>query len=209
MILAGMVLALIVVAGLNGPLAVCAVSFAVFNQMIEVRPEFAWLGEPWLLTLALTLLLVQCCADLYFVPITVKDWRYLNPNRIHNAYLHARMQSLFRPLCGALVGAAMLVPMEDWAMAVLGFCGAAAIYWLSAWIREFVARTRGAIVLIALETAKNILLFPVVMLVFWMPLLAIVVLSIMLTPTALWTLRLQREYWLYAPYGGQRAGEDA
>ncbi len=205
----GMVLALIVVAGLNGPLAVCAVSLAMLNGVVLLQSqEVSWIGSPWLFGVALLLWAVQLCADLYFVPITAKDSRYLNPRRTHNAYLHARAQSLFRPLCGALIAAALL-PIDDWLAALLGFCGATAIYWLSAWIREFVARTRGTILLIALETAKNVLLIPLVVLAFRFPLLALGLAVAMLAPTAWWTAHLQREYWLYASYGGHRAREDA
>jgi hypothetical protein len=207
-VVGGTVLVLIAAAGLNAPLALCAVSLAALNGLVELGPDFVWLGSPWLLVLALVLLVLQFFADLYFVPITVKDWRYLDPQRIHNAYLHARIQSLLRPLCAALLAAALLPP-ADWQAALLGFCGAAAVYWFSAWIREFVARTRGMLVLNALETAKNIVLVPLLLLAFRLPLLAIVLLVAMFVPVALWTARLQREHRLYAHYGGQRASEDA
>jgi hypothetical protein len=203
-----MVLVLIAAAGLNAPLALCAVSLAALNGF-ELQPEFGWLASPWVLAGGLVWLALQLYADLYFVPITVKDWRYLHPRRTHNAYLHARVQSLLRPLCAALVVAAVPLPMVDWEIALLGFCGAAAVYWLSAWIREFVARTRGTLVLIALETAKNVLLVPLVMLAFWLPLVAVMLLAALLAQTALWSWRLQREYRLYAHYGGHRAREDA
>jgi hypothetical protein len=163
-----------------------------------------------MLVLAMLLLLVQLCADLYFVPATVKDRRYLHPRRVHYAYLHARAQSLFRPLCAALIAAAVLVPsVPDWRMALLGFCGATAMYWLSAWMREYVAQTRGTLVLIALETAKNVLLVPLVVLAFLAPFFAVALAVAMLAPTAWWTAGLQREFQLYPPHGGQRASEDA
>ena len=213
MIVGAAAVALVIVAGLNGPLALCAVSLALLNGTIlnvfgVFNPEFMWFGSPWLLGALLVLLVLQFCADLYFVPITVQDRRYLHPRRTENAYIHARAQSLLRPLCAALV-AAVLLPEMDWIATVLGFCGGAAIYWFWAWVREFVARTRGTVLLLALETAKNILLVPLTALAFWWPLVAVVLAVILLVPTAIWTARLQREYQLYAPDGGRRAGEDA
>lgn len=211
MMLGAAVLALIIAAGLNAPLAMCALSLAAINGSVTLRLDdgMAWIGTPWFLGFAVVMLILQLYADLYFVPITVKDWRYLNPSRTHNAYLHARLQSFLRPLCSALIVAAVLVSLPEWIAALLGFCGATAIYWLSAWIREFVARTRGVLMLMVLETMKNILLIPLVVLAFWLPLLSVALGVAMLTPTALWTTRLQREYQLYASYGGQRAREDA
>ncbi len=207
--IAGTLLALVVVGGLNGPLAVCALLVATLNGLVSLRPDLAWLQSPWALAFVLLLLLVQWCADLYFVPATVKDRRYLHPRRMHYAYLHARTQSLFRPLCAALVTAAVLVPsVPDWRMALLGFCGATAVYWLSAWIREYVAQTRGTLVLIALETAKNVVLVPLAVLAFAAPLVALALAMVMLAPTAWWTAQLQREFRLYVLDGGQRASKD-
>lgn len=205
----GTLLVLVIAAGLNGPLAICALLVAMLNGLVPLRSEFAWLQSPWMLVFAMLLLLMQLCADLYFVPATVKDRRYLHGRRVHYAYLHARTQSLFRPLCAALIAAAMFVPVPDWRMALAGFCGATATYWLSAWIREYVAQTRGTLVLVALETAKNVALVPLVVLAFAAPLVALVLAVAMLGPTAWWTAQLQREFRLYAPYGGQRASEDA
>jgi hypothetical protein len=201
-------LVLIVIAGLNAPLAACALSIAVLNGLVTTRPEFAWIGAPWTLGLLLLLLAAQLLADLYFVPITVKDRVYLNPQRTENAYLHARVQSFFRPLVTAILVAALPLPMADWMAAVFGFSSATACYWLSAWIREHIAITRGALILLLLETIKNALLIPIALLAFWLPPLALVLLISMLLPTIMWTMRLQREQMLYAHYGGQSAGED-
>ncbi len=201
-------LLLIVLAGLNAPLAVCALSLAALNGFILLRPELAWIGTSWIALIALGLLTLQLLADLYFVPITVKDRMYLNPQRTQNNYLHARVQSFLRPLVGALVAAALPLPAPDWTTAVFGFTCATAVYWLSAWIREYVAVMRGALVLLALETLKNALLMVLALLAFWAPLLALLLLLWMLLPTIAWTTRLQREQLLYTNYGGQRAGED-
>jgi hypothetical protein len=202
-------LVLIVIAGLNAPLAVCALSLAAMNGLVILRPEFAWIGTPWAFLLALVLLGLQLLADLYFVPITVKDRIYLNPLRTQNAYLHARAQSFFRPLVGAVTTAALPLLLPDWIAAVLGFSSATACYWLSAWIREYVAIARGALILLVLETLKNALLMMLALLTFWLPPLALVLLIVLLFPTIVWTMRLQREQMLYARYGGQSVGEDA
>jgi hypothetical protein len=201
-------LALIIIAGLNAPLAACALSIAVVNGLVAIRPEFTWIGAPWTLSLFLLLLAAQLLADLYFVPITVKDRVYLNPRRTENAYLHARIQSFFRPLVAAVLVAALPLPLADWMAAVFGFSSATACYWLSAWIREYIAITRGALILLLLETIKNALLIPMALLTFWLPPLALVLLIGMLFPAIAWTMRLQREQILYAHYGGQGAGED-
>jgi hypothetical protein len=200
---------LIIAAGLNAPLALCALILAALNGLVVLSPDFVWLQSPWTLGIAALLLVAQLCADLYFVPITVQDGRYLHFRRMHYAYLHARSQSLFRPLCAALLAAAIEFPFAtDWRVALFGFCGAAAVYWLGAWIREYVARTRGTLVLMALETAKNVVLVPLVALAFRWPLVAIICVVLLVVPTVLWTARLQREDQLYAPRGGQRARED-
>jgi hypothetical protein len=200
---------LIMIAGLNAPLAVCALSLAAFTGMIELRPEWIWLASPWVLSGALSLLVLQLLADLYFVPVTVRDYAYLHPNRTHNNYLHARLQSFLRPMVAALVCAALVLPLADWLAATLAFTLATACYWLTAWIREYVAITRGALVLLVLETIKNALLIVLSLLIFWLPLLALGLLFAMVMPTIAWTLRLQRERLLYDTPGGQRASEDA
>ncbi len=200
---------LTLVAGLNAPLAMSALSLAAVSGQVLLRPEFGWVGTPWFLGAALLALLLQIYIDLYFVPITVKDRVYLNPRRTHNAYLSARVQSFFRPLVAALAVAALPLPLADWTAAVGGFTGATACYWLSAWIRECVATTRGAIILFILETLKNAILIPVAMLLFWLPFLMLGVLIAALLPTILWTMRLQRERAGYIVHGGQRVREDA
>lgn len=200
---------LIIFAGLNAPLAVCAFSLAVLNGLVEVRPELAWIGQPSFFLFALALLVLQLLADLYFVPITVKDCLYLKPERTHNSYLHARVQSLIRPLAAAVITSALPLPVPDWTTAVFGFTSATGVYWLSAWIREYVAMMRGALVLLALETLKNALLMVLALFTFWFPPLALLLLLLLLLPAIAWTMRLQREQLLYVHYGGQRAGEDS
>jgi hypothetical protein len=202
-------LALIVIAGLNAPLAICALSLAALNGLVALRPEFWWIETPWTFVLALLLLAVQLLADLYFVPIRVRDRLYLNPQRTANNYVHARFQSLFRPLAAAVLIAALPLPAPDWTLAVVGFSLATACYWLSAWVREHVAVARGALVLLALETLKNATLLAAAALLFWLPPLALVLLLLSLLPTAAWTLRLQREVIVDVSYGGRRAGEDS
>lgn len=201
-------LVLIIIAGLNAPLAACALSIAALNGLVELRPEMAWIGTPWGCVAMLGLLVAQLLADLFFVPITVKDRIYLNPARTDTAYLHARVQSLFRPLVAAVITAALPLPLSDLTAAVFGFSSATACYWLSAWIREYVAITRGALILLVLETLKNALLLIAALLVFWLPPLALGLLAGLLFPTVAWTMRLQQEHMLYAHYGGQSAGED-
>ncbi len=198
-----------VLVGLNAPLAACALSLAVLNERIAVRHEFAWLGTPGSVVLALALLALQLLADLYFVPIIVKDRVYLNPQRTHNAYLHARIQSFLRPLTGAVLIASLPLPIPDWTAAVLGFTVATGVYWLSAWIREYVAMARGALVLLVIEALKNAILLMLAALLFWLPPLALLLLLVLLFQTSAWTMKLQREHLLHAQYGGQRAGEDS
>lgn len=207
--LGGTLLGLVIIGGLNGPLAVCALLVATLNGLVVLRPEWTALQSPVVLALALLLLVAQLCADLFFVPITVKDWRYLQPRRVQYAYLHARMQSLFRPLCAALIMAAVEVPptVSDWQMALAGFSSAMAVYWMSAWVREYVAQTRGTLVLLAFEMAKDGLLVPLVVLAFVAPWVAVVLVGTLLGWTAWWTARLQREW--HTLDGGRRASEDA
>lgn len=200
---------LMIMAGLSAPLAICVLSLAALNGWLLLRPEFAWIGLPWVFGAVLIAFVLQIYADLYFVPITVKDRIYLNPRRTQNAYLHARFQSLLRPLAAALVMAALPLPLADWTTAVGGFTGAAACYWLSAWIREYVAMTRGALILVVLETLKTALLIPLAGLTFWLPPLGLGLLILALVPTVLWTARLQREHLVYTLEGGPRVGEEA
>lgn len=202
-------LALTVMAGLNAPLAACALSLAALNGVAQIRPELGWVQSPVTLAIAIGLLAAQLLADLYFVPITVKDRLYLNPQRTGNNYVHARFQSLFRPLAAAVVVAALPLPLPDWTLAVAGFSLATACYWLSAWMREYIALARGALVLLAMETLKNAALLAAAALLFWLPPLALLLLLAVLLPTVAWTLRLQREVIVDGVYGGQRAGEDS
>lgn len=201
-------LVLIVLAGLNAPLAMCALSLAAINGLLPLRPELAFIGTPWFAVGALLLLAVQLLADLFFVPITVMDRAYLSPQRTHNNYLHARAQSLLRPLTAALLLAALPLPIPDWTAAVLGFSGATGVYWLTAWVREYVALTRGALVLLIVETLKNAVLLPLALLAVWLPLLALALLLLLLLSFAAWTQRLEREHRLYVREGGPRAGQD-
>gem|GEM_PF-4004625 len=200
---------LIVLAGLNAPLALCTLSLAALNGVVVLQPDIAWVGTPWLFWIALALLAAQLLLDLYFVPITVRDRIYLNPQRTQNAYLHARVQSLWRPLVAAVVTAALPLPVPDWLAASVGFTCASACYWLTAWIREYVAITRGALVLLVIETLKNASLLALASIVFWLPPLALGLLIWLLLPMIIWTMRLQREQMLYTPYGGQSAREDS
>lgn len=199
---------LLLMAGFNAPLAAVVLSLAALNGVIVLRPDFAWIGTPWLCAVVLALLVLQLLADLYFVPITAKDKVYLNPQRTHNNYVHARMQSLVRPLFAAAIMAALPLPISDSTAAIVGFSIVTGCYWLSAWIREMVAMNRGALVLLVLETLKNALLLLLSLVVFWVPLLALGLLLLLLLPTIAWTLRLQREQLLYAYDGGQGGGED-
>ena len=200
---------LILLAGLNAPLALCALSLAAINNVVALRPDLAWIGSPLVFGVAIVLLAAQLLADLYFVPITVRDVLYLNPHRTHNNYLHARVQSLLRPLVAALLTGALPLPMIDWMSAVLGFSCATGCYWLSAWVREHVAVTRGALVLLFLETLKNAWLLVLAGLTFWFAPLALGLLLVLVLPVIAWTARLQREHIMYASIGGQRAGEDS
>jgi hypothetical protein len=200
--------ALLAIAGFNAPLALCALGIATNQGLIEPRAPLHWLGEPWFIGFAFTLLIIQLLADLYFVPITVRDRSYLNPYRTHNNYLHARVQSLYRPLAGAVIVAALPLPLTDWASAIVGWSVAMGGYWLSAWIREYVAVMRGAIVLLTIETLKNALLLSVAVIVFWLPPLALLVIAACVAPVVGWTLRLKQEYARALIDGGQRVSED-
>ena len=72
-------LMLVCLAGLNAPLAACALSMAALSAGLTLRPDFAWLATPGLVALALGLLALQLLTDLYFVPITVKSKVTLEP----------------------------------------------------------------------------------------------------------------------------------
>lgn len=202
-------LALLLIGGLNTPLAAYALSLAALNRWVTLQPDFVWIDSSWFRTIALVWLVLQLLADLYFVPITVRDRIYINPHRTQNNYLHARVQSLMRPLAAAVMIAALPLPLPDWLAGLFGFSSVTAYYWLTAWIREYVAMMRGALVLLVLETLKNALLLGLALLAFWLPPLALVLLCLLLLPTIVWTSRLQQEHLLYPQYGGQRAGEDS
>lgn len=202
-------LVLILLTGLNAPLAACALALATLNGSIVLRPDSTWIGSLWFSALSLFFLGLQLLADLYFVPITVRDRIYLNPQRTQNNYLHARAQSLLRPLVAAVIIGVLPLPIPDWTAAVFGFTSATACYWLSAWIREQVAVTRGALVLLILETFKNALLLVLALVTFWLPPLALGLLVLLLLPMISWTMRLQREQPWYMQYGGQGVGEDS
>jgi hypothetical protein len=201
-------LVLIVLAGLNAPLAMCALSLAAINGLLPLRPELAFIATPAFAVVSLLLLAAQLLADMYFVPITVMDRAYLSPQRTHSNYLHARVQSLLRPLTAALLLAALPLPIPDWTAAVLGFSGATAVYWLTAWIREYIAVTRGALVLLTVVTFNNALLLPLALLAVWLPLLALALLLLLLLPFVSWTMRLEREHRVHLREGGPRAGQD-
>lgn len=201
-------LVLMVLAGLNAPLAMCALGLAAINGLLPLRPDLALIGTPTFAVVSLALLAAQLLADLYFVPITVMDRAYLSPQRTDYNYLHARAQSLLRPLTAALLLAALPLPIPDWTAAVLGFTGATGIYWLTAWAREYIALTRGALVLLVIETLKNALLLPLALLAVWLPLLALALLLLLLLPIVPWTQRLEREHRIYLREGGPRAGHD-
>lgn len=201
-------LVLLLLAGLNAPLAAVVLSLAALNRAIELRPDAAWIGTPWLCATVVALLGLQLLSDLYFVPIKVRDRVYLKPPRTQNNYLYARIQSLMRPLIAAAIASALPLPVSDVAAAVFGFTLATGCYWLTAWVREIVAITRGALVLLMLETLKNAVLLLLGLLVVWLPLLALGLLLLLVFPTIVWTMRLQREQLLYAHYGGQGVGED-
>lgn len=200
---------LVFLAGLSAPLAALTLSIAALNGVITLRPGQEWIGSLWCFAATFVLLIGQILADLFFIPITVKDRAYLRPARTQNNYLHARAQSLFRPMVAAVLIAALPLPIPDWTAAVLGFCGAVAVYWLSAWIREHIAINRGALLLVLLETLKNIVLLALAAMTFWLPPLALALMLLSILPLVVWTWKLQREHWMYASYGGQRAGEDS
>ncbi|HZG68744.1 MAG TPA: hypothetical protein VEZ12_18510 [Herpetosiphonaceae bacterium] len=200
---------LALLAGLNPLLALVALGLAVSNGRLTPRDELAWATGPYMLGLWSALLMVQVVADLYFVPATVRDRAYLDPLRVLNAYLHARLQSFFRPLIAAIVLAALPLPHPVQSAAVLGFVAGTAIYWATAWVREHVAISRGSMLLLLVEVIKNGAGVAAAVLLGWAPSLALTLLVSMITPTAVWAARLRREQILYPPYGGHLAPEDS
>lgn len=206
---ASLSIVLILLCGLGGPLGALAVGLLMLQGVLVVRAGFEPLVSGWAVIAYGLLTVVQVYGDLYFVPIRARDQHYLDARRTTNAFLHARFQSLFRPLVTALVVAALPSERPTQEVAVVAFVLGTAVYWLSAWIREYVAIRRGALVLLLLETAKHMGLLLAVVLVFWLPTAALVWLVFMLGPTIVWTLRLQREPHAFEVYGGMRAPDDA
>ena len=201
---------LVLLAGLNPLLALVALSLAASNGQLTPRDELAWATGPYMLGLWSALLMVQVVADLYFVPATVRDRAYLDPLRVLNAYLHARLQSFFRPLTAAIVLAALPLPLPVQSAAVLGFVAGTAIYWATAWVREHVAMSRGSMLLLLVELIKNGAGLAAAVLLGWAPSLALaLLLGTVVTPIGVWAARLRRERILYPPYGGHLAPEDS
>ncbi len=200
---------LVGLAGLNPPLAILALGLGSASAKLVLRAELGWLVTPTMLWVWSALLVVQFLADLYFVPATVRDRTYLHGARLVNAYLNARFQSFFRPLAAALALAALPSPLPAQSAAVLGFVGGTAIYWLTAWIREQVAISRGSVILLLMEMAKNMLALVAAVLMVWAAPLALGVLASVLAPVALWAARLRREQLRYSAYGGRIAPEDS
>ncbi|MBA3943105.1 MAG: hypothetical protein H0X37_00920 [Herpetosiphonaceae bacterium] len=201
--------ALVVLAGLDAPLALLALGLLTFNHGIALQPELLPFAHGWSLTIIALLAILQAFANLYFVPIRVRDGQYLAPLRMGNAHLHARLQSLLRPLVAALIVAAVPTPLPVQPLAVACFFGGTAVYWFSAWVREYVAIARGALVLMLLEMTKHLLLLLVVVLLLWSPLLALSALAVLAGLTAAWTGRLQRESPHVPSYGGASVADDA
>jgi hypothetical protein len=203
----GMVL--VTLAGLSAPLGMLALSLAAMSGPLMLRPELSWTGSPWMIWLWTVLLALQFLTDLYFVPATVKDRLYLHQARVVNAYLHARLQSLLRPLAAALVLAALPSHLAAQNAAVLGFVCGTALYWGTAWVREQVAISRGSVILFAVEMAKNIIGLMIALIASTIPPLVFGMLICLLAPIALWAGRLRREQLLYPAYGGRIARKDS
>jgi hypothetical protein len=203
----GMVL--VTLAGLSAPLGMLALSLAAVRGPLMLRPELSWTVSPWMIWLWTVLLALQFLADLYFVPATVKDRLYLHQARVVNAYLHARLQSLLRPLAAALVLAALPSPLAAQNAAVLGFVCGTALYWGTAWVREQVAISRGSVILFAVEMAKNMIGLMIALIASTIPPLVFGMLICLLAPIALWAGRLRREQLLYPAYGGRIARKDS
>src|SRR3712207_4325786 len=149
-------LTLVVLAGLNPPLALWALGVVSSRLPVAVRTELLWLVESPMWWVWSACLALQFLADLYFVPASISDRAYLHSARVVNAHLHARFQSFVRPLAAALVLAALPTPWPAQTAAVGGFILGVAIYWSTAWAREQVAMRRGSVMLLLLEMAKNL-----------------------------------------------------
>jgi hypothetical protein len=155
-----------------------------------------------------SLLAVQVIADLYFVPVTVQDRTYLDPRRVVNAHLHARLQSFVRPMVAAAVVAAVPLSLHMQMAAVLGFVAGTAIYWATAWVREQLAMSRGSVLLLIVEVVKNSVGLACAALTGAASPLALALLLAIVAPIGMWAARLHRERLLYPPYGGGLAPED-
>jgi hypothetical protein len=199
---------LVILAGLNAPLGMWALALVTTAPLI-LRPELTWLVSPTMMWLWSGLLVFQFLADLYFVPATVKDVTYLHRARTANAYLHARLQSFLRPLAAALVLAAIPSELSAQTAAVGGFVCGTAIYWSMAWVREQVAISRGSVILLVIEMAKNVVALVATAVVALLAPLAFALLAGWLSLMAVWAARLRREQLLYPAYGGAIVPEDS
>ncbi len=200
---------LVMLTGLNAPLGVLALALAGTSTALVLRPELSWLGRPEAMWLWSALLVLQFLADLYFVPVTVRDRPYLHEARVLNAHLHARLQSFLRPLAAALVLAALPSPLSAQGAAILGFISGTAIYWATAWVREQVAISRGSVILLIVEMAKSLGALTVAVLTGVLAPLAFGLLLCLMLPIGLWAGRLRREQRRYPAYGGSVAPEDS
>ncbi len=200
---------LVILAGLNAPLGALALVMASASATLALRAELAWLASPGVIWLWSALLIVQFLADLYFMPATVRDHPYVHRERTANAYLHARLQSLVRPLIAALVLAALPLPLGVQAAAVVGFVMGTAVYWGTAWVREQLAISRGSVILLITEMAKNAVALGAAVLATSSAPLALACLVYIMLVLALWAGRLRREQTLYLRYGGRIASEDS
>ena len=200
---------LVILAGLNPILGMLALWLAALTMPMVLRPELGWLLAPWLPWTLGALLVLQFLADLYFVPATVRDRGYLRSGRMINSHLNTRFQSLLRPLAAAVALAALPLPVSVQGMAVLGFLAGTGIYWLTAWVREQLAISRGSLILLLAETAKNMIAVVVAALAGWTPPLALAILASLLVTMTWWAARLRREQQLYPAYGGRIAPKDS
>jgi hypothetical protein len=123
--------------------------------------------------------------------------------------MHARLQSLLRPLAAALVLAAIPSSISTQTAAVGGFVCGTAIYWGTAWVREQVAISRGSVILLVIEMIKNIVALMAAATLAWLAPLALVLLAALLSLMAVWASRLRREQILYPAYGGAIAPKDS
>lgn len=203
----GMVI--VMLAGLNAPLGVLAVSLAAASTSLVLRPELRWMGSTGTLWLWSLILVLQFLADLYFVPSTVRDRAYLHDARVLNAHLHTRLQSFLRPLAAALVLAALPSPLSAQGAAILGFVAGTAIYWATAWVREQIAVSRGSVILLIAEMAKNLVALVAAVLAGPLAPVAFGLLLWLMLTIGLWAGRLHREQRRYPAYGGPVAPEDS